>query len=180
MLDNALIEMIINILTAGASGAGIPGILIKQSNQPTMQGSNSAPTLYLYKIGPDRRVGSVYRQDVYNSGTGAMDHIETQQYESMFQLSGIATQNPQTPDAYTASDIANLAAYIMQSSATITTLEASGVGIYRISDVRNPYAKDDRYEFEATASFDFILTHKQVITSSMPIINTAEFQILEV
>lgn len=179
MLDNVIIPLIINTLIAGETIAGISGTPIKQAFQPTTQGANSVPTAYIYKIS-DRRFGFLGRSDVWNTNTSQMVHTETQQYESTFQLSTLATQNPATPTQYTASDICNLCASILQSSAAVATLEAQGVGIERVTDVRNPFFLDDREQFEASPSFDFTLTHKQIITSTTPIAQSIDLQMYTV
>jgi hypothetical protein len=179
MLDNQLFALIISALIAGEAIAGIPGTPVKQAFQPTKQGVNTQPTAYLYKIG-DHRYGYTGRCDYWDKTTSQMVHVETQQYETTFQLSALATQNPKTPMQYTASDILNLCASILQSSVAIQTFEAQGVGIERITDIRNPYFLDDREQNEACPSFDFTVCHKQIIRSSSPIIQSTELQILTV
>jgi hypothetical protein len=179
MLDNQLIALVISTITAQEAAAGIPGTPIAQAFQPTQQGVNTIPTAYIYKIG-DRRYGSLRRSDCWNTETSQMVHTEEQQYETTFQLSTLATQNPATPTQYTASDICNLCAAILQSSVTIQTFEANNVGIERVTDVRNPYFLDDRQRNEACPSFDFVLTHKQIITSTSPIISSTTVDIYEV
>ena len=176
MIDNQLIALIISTIIDGEATAGIPGTPIRQSFQPTNQGVNTRPTAYMQKVG-DRRIGFPKYGDVWDSINEIMVHQELQQYESTFQMSVLATQNPLTPTAYTASDILNFIASILQSSTTVATLESQGVGIIRISDIRNPYFIDDRERNEASPSFDFVLTHKQIIMSTMPIINKTEYNI---
>lgn len=179
MLDNQLIALIESTLIAGEAVAGIPNMPILQAFQPTQQGVNVDPALYLFKVG-DRRYGWVERKDVWDEDAEVMRHQETQQYETTFQISALATQNPKTPNAYTASDILNLVAYILQSADAIATLEAQGIGILRVTDVRNPYFSNDKQRNQASPSFDFTLTHKQVILSLVPIINSTEFNIKRV
>jgi hypothetical protein len=179
MLDNAFIALLLTTIISGESAAGIGGTPVKQAFQPTMQGANTQPTAYLYKLG-DRRIGYVARTDQWDSVNNVMVHTETQQYATTFQFSALATQNPATPTQYTASDILNLIASILQSSVTIATLEAQDVGILHIADVRNTYFLDDRQQNEAAPSMDVTLTHKQVITTQTPIVSEYEFQILEV
>ena len=179
MLDNALISNIISLLNSGLNSIGQAGILVKQAYQPTQQGANTAPTLYLHKIA-DQRIGTVYRANVWDATSSTMVYTETQQYVTTFQISGLATQDPTQTSGLTASDIVNYAVYVMQSLATITALEALGVGVLRVGDVRNPYFTDDRDRFEASPSFDFQLTHKQIITGTQPIITETELDIYRI
>jgi len=179
MLDNVLIPLIINAITVGEAAANIAGTPIVAAFQPTLEGVNSQPTAYLYKVA-DERVGYVARTDVWDKVNSVMVHTETQQYATTFQISALSQQNPATPTQYTASDILNLIASILQSSTTIATLEAQDVGILHIADVRNPYFMDDYERYEAAPSLDIVLTHKQVIVTQTPVVSEIEFQILEV
>ncbi len=179
MLDNQIIPLLIDAIIAGESAANIAGTPVKQAFQPTSQGVNSQPTAYLYKIG-DQRVGYVARADKWDAVNSVMVHTETQQYTTTFQISALAQQNPATPTQYTASDILNLIASILQSSVTIATLEAQDVGVLHIGEVRNPYFLDDFQRNEASPSMDVVLAHKQVIVTQTPIVSEYEFQILEV
>lgn len=179
MLDNALIALVGNAIIAGEAVAGIAGYPLKQAFQPTNQGVNKVPTLYFQKIA-DKLLGLPFQGDIWNSDSGVMDHTQIQQYETTFQLSALATQDPNNVSAYTASDIVNLAASILQSNTTIAILEAQNVGILKISNVRNPYFKDDKGRFEASPSLDFTLTHKQIIMSVSPVIDITEFDIFPI
>jgi hypothetical protein len=180
-------------------------IPVLQAYQPTMQGANTAPALYIHKIG-DQRIGSPRRKSKWTSsysqlttesgigietesgiGIGAdgtneptMVHTEVQRYATMFQISALATQDPSTPMQLTASDIVNFAAAIVQSDAFIQAIEAQGVGVLKIFDIRNPYFTDDRGQFEASPSFDFALAHNQVIVSTVPILVSETLKIYPV
>lgn len=176
MLDNPLITLIINTIIAGEASANIAGTPIKQAFQPTQQGVNTVPTAYLYKIN-DTPYGSPLRTDIWNPDINTMVHTETQTYETTFQISALATQNPANQQQYTASDIINLIRYILQSSVTIATLLANDVGIERVTAVRNTPFEDDRQRHEFEPSFDFIVTHKQTITTTSPIVVSTEINI---
>lgn len=180
MLDNLLIRLIIQVITAGLPSVGLNTLLIKQGQQPTQQGVNTAPTGYFFKVGPDHPYGFPNVKDVFNTTAGTFDHIESQQYESTFQMMTQATQNPLMPNALTASDILNYLRYILQSRVTIATFEAQNIGVLKITEVRNPYFKDDSDTFQASPSFDFTLTHKQTIITSTPVVETDIVQVLSV
>lgn len=179
MNDNALISLIISTIKAQEPIAGIADLPVKQAYQPRNQGVNIEPTAYLFKIG-DKRYGFRTKTNVWDADISRMVHVETQVYESTFQISALAIQNPRTPSAPTASDILNSIAYILQSDTTIETFESQNVGILRVMDIRNPYFMDDKNRYEASPSFDFILTHKQIISSTAKLSQTTELQILTV
>lgn len=247
MLDNALFTLIFSLLNSGFTSIG-QTIICQQAYQPTFEGINTNPTLFVYKVSDERMgfparastqgfgaatfTGSIagniltvpgavtgtiaINQQVtwtgspanvviteLESGTGgdgtyllnyslgavpsqamatqgAQSYTETQQYATTFQASALATQDPSNTESLTASDIANLGAYVMQSSATIAALEAQGIGVLRVPQVRNPYFTDDRQRYEASPSFDFILTHKQIVTTVVPVVTSDELQVLSV
>lgn len=246
MLDNQLFKLIFAQLNAGLASIGQGAIKCVQNYQPDQQGTPSDPTIFLYKIGPDQRIGSPGRSGEqgfgaaaftgfitgsvlnvtaiasgalqvnqlvvgagipnnlivtsfgtgdggvgsYNLGyppgdvasesmtsIGAWVYIETEVYASTFQCSALATQNPANIESLTASDIANLAAYVLQSASVIAAFEAQCVGVLRIPLVRNPYFSDDRQRYEASPSFDFTITHQQTIITTVPIVTETEFNI---
>jgi hypothetical protein len=246
--DNALFTLIFSILNAGFSAVGQGSILCQQNYQPTQQGINTAPTLFVYKVSDELMgfpaqqsvqgigaanftgsiSGSVLTVTAVSAGTlaanqqitwtgsptnvaitslgtgtggtgtynlnyavgtvtsqamqaqGAQVLTSTQQYVTTFQGSALATQDPSNTNQLTASDIANLACYVLQNPSTIATLEAQGIGILKVSDVRNPYFSDDRQRYEASPNFDFQLTHKQIVTTVIPVVISSTLQVLSV
>lgn len=176
MLDNVLIPLIISTILTGEAIAGISGTPIAQAFQPTQQGVNTAPTAYLYKIG-DHPLGMPERADSWDEPSGTIIHVETQDYETTFQISALSTQDPLNQTQYTASDILNLIRSILQSSASIAALQAQGVGVLKIEQVRNlPFVDDfDRHEYQP--SLDFTVQHKQIIVSTAPIVASVEIQL---
>lgn len=176
MRDNDLIRLFLPIIQQGLIDYGFTGVTTKQSNQPTLQGVNTNPTVYFFKVA-DHRYGFLYRKDDWDADASVMRHTESQQYETTFQVSALVLQNPKNPYGYTASDLVNTVAAIMQSDSTIETLENAGVGILRVIQVQNPYFMDDRDQFEASPSFDFVLTHKQTRVTTTPVIESYEFNI---
>jgi len=179
MLDNVLIPLIISTLVAGEATMGIAGTPIAAAFQPTQQGVNTQQTIFIFKVA-DHRYGSLLREDIWDAEKNQMTHIESQQYETTFQISTLATQNPKNQTQYTAADIANYCAAILQSSVALATFQAAGVGIERITEVRNPNFSDDRARNEYNPSFDVVMTHKQVIITTTPIISAFEFNVYEI
>jgi len=178
MQDNALIELFLPIITAGLTAAGYTGVATSASFQPTRQGVNSQPTVYFFKVG-DHRYGFLKRFDKWDTVSEMMIHTEIQNYETTFQVSAWVIQNPASI-SYTASDLVNSVAQIMQSEATVNTLNASNVGILRVEPVLNPYFIDDKDRYEASPSFTFTLTHKQVSTVPIPVIQFVEYDIFPI
>lgn len=168
MLDKQLFTLVIGILNTKFVALDID-VIVKQRYQPTQQGTPTQSTVFVHKIS-DHRYGYPQYKDVWDETAQTETQTKVQLYESMFQLSGLSIQNPKLDVQFTASDIINMAAAIMQSPETIATLKQNNVSIYRITDIRNPYFEDDRARFEADPSFDFTLQHEQVIISTSPVI----------
>lgn len=179
MQDNMLIQLFLPIITAGLTGLGYTGVSVVSSNQPTQQGVNTPPTVYFFKVS-DHRFGSLRRIDYWDSMTSEMVHKEVQDYETTFQISSLVIQNPLVTNSYTASDLVNSVALVLQSSSTLQQLYANDVGIYRITDIRNPYFTDDKDRFEASPSFDFTLTHKQINKTTDPVATSFNYGIYRV
>lgn len=171
LTDNSLIELFLPIMQAGLIADGFATAKVKQANQPTIQGINTVPTVYFFKLA-NVRYGYLGRQDAWNGMSSQMIHTESQYYEATFQVFALVLQNPSDLSIPTASDLVNDVASIMQSDTTRSILNASGVGILRVTDVRNPYFQDDRDNFEASPSFDFTLTYQNARTNVIPVVSS--------
>ncbi len=169
MTDNSLIQLFLPIINAGLIADGFLDVTVKQSNQPTMQGINTNAAVYFFKVA-NKRYGFLRRIDVWNTGTMKFDHFEEQYWETTFQMSALVLQSPRDTNLPTASDLINEVASIMQSDNTRAILNASKVGILRVSEISNPYFMDDRENFEASPSFDFVLTYLNTRISVSPLI----------
>lgn len=177
--DNALFTLLGIILNAALVQRGLTGVVVQQAEQPTQQGVPKGPVVLMTKIGPDIRFGFLQENDAYDSDQQKMIHTEKQYTESTFQLGVLYPQNASAL-TYTASDLTNICAGIMQSSATRAALKLQGVSILRIREVRNPYFTDDKDRFEANPSFDFVLCYEQVYTTEIPVIQSTEFTVTPV
>lgn len=145
----------------------ITGLKVKASDSPQTTGADDGPTLYLTFTG-HRRYGWVKREAIPDPDADVgMVRRETQQYETTMQATGLHRQGV-TRTAPTAQDVANFAAAVVQSDAWMDLLRAQGVGVLRVTEVRAPYFVNGEGEFEASPSFDFVLTHEQVTLTKVP------------
>lgn len=183
MYDAAIFTAVIAVLRAGM-GMDAATLDIAQMYQPRAAGRPTTRALLLHKVG-ERRYGQVKREDVPDpDNPAAMLHRETQSYETRLQVNGFAKPPPAEgapdPTEPTASDLLNRAAAVLQSDAAIVAFRAAGIGVLRITDVRNPHFRNDRDQFEASPSFDFILTHDQVTVTTTPAAIVGELRMASV
>lgn len=162
-----------NLLPAMQSHPDLSGVGLARNFQQRQQGATSGPYVYFFKVG-DRRYGHTARSDVWNQTAELFTHSEIQRYESTYQFSAWIPQNPADVAGLTESDILNTVSGIMQSDAIIAAFKSQGVGILRVSDVRNPYIVDERDRFEAVPSFDIVLTHERQLVTTLPDVVTYE------
>ncbi len=179
MTDNQLFRLLLPLIREGLRAAGIADLAIKQQYQPMPQGTPSDPVIFLHKIN-DYRYGYPQRKSVWEQEAKRLVHEESIWMQTSFQVNALAPQDPAQSDLLTASDLLNLSAIILQSDATRQTLQAHGIGIYRVQDIRQIYFVNDRQQFEASPSFDFTLTHRHVITSCAPVVEAFEQNIYRV
>lgn len=162
MTDAQLMTLIVATLAAGLTEYGVTAA-VKQAYQPTSQGANTGPTIYVYKEF-DKRYGSPKR--TYVDGVS----VQEQQMESTFMLRALVKDRA----LGTASDLANTAAAIMQGDSGQAQLWAAGVGVLRVMQISNPYSADEYSEFEGNPLVSVVLTHKRVFTSVVPMVDTAQ------
>lgn len=173
MTDNDLFTLVRARLLAQMPGRGLNGWEVARKSQPLQQGPNSAPTVYLVKMGNDQRVGSPRTTYSYDAAGLRMVASESQQMATTFQAS-IDMDESTDPAALTPSDAANIVAAIMQSDEAVAAFRAAGVGIQRIGQVLNPYNVDDRNRFDLNASFDFVLTYRREFQGTASYAETVE------
>lgn len=178
MTDNELIQLFLPLIRQGLTAEPFTKVIVKQNYEPTAQGANTTPTVYFQKIG-DKRYGYTGRFDNYNSANDNFDHTEVQRYETTFQVSTLVRQNPQVV-GFTASDLLNYVAMVLNSDTVRDAMEAEGVGLLRVIDVANPFFTDDRDQFEASPSFDFILAHNRIYAAVVPVVDYYDFDIKRV
>jgi hypothetical protein len=168
MNDKQLAALIMaQILPAMQATSGLSAVKLARSFQSRQQGASTTAYAYFFKIG-DHRYGSPARTDVFNPLTNLFTHTETQVCETTYQFSAWVPQDPTNVNALTESDILNTVSGIIQSDAILAAFQAQGVGILRVTDVRNPYIVDDHDQFEAVPSFDVTMTHKRTRVSTTP------------
>ena len=139
------------------------GLALARNYQPKQEGAPSIPAIYFVKIG-DRRYGHPSRRDVWDVDQGVFVHTERQVYISTYQFQATEPTNQEL----TASDILNTVSGIIQSDKILSAFLAAGVGVQRVTDVRNPYIVDERDQFEAVPSFDIVLSHWRDTVASVP------------
>lgn len=180
MDDKALAILIrTQLLAVMQATSGLTSVGLARNYQPTQQGAATGPYVYFVKLF-DRRYGHVERREEWNALAGAFDHVERQQYETTYQFNAWVPQNAASTTELSESDILNRVSSIMQSDAMLNAFYAAGVGILRVTEVRNPYMLDDRDLYEAVPSFDVILTHKRQTVTTLPAVVTYDATISRV
>ncbi len=164
MTDNELFALLRTLILAGLTARGLAGWKVARKFQPAQTGANSAPTVYLFKLF-DRRHGSPLERYEWDETAQVMRARSYQTTESTFQAS-ILMDETTDPAALTASDVICMVADIMQLDAGRATLRAQNVGIQRVGEVRNPYDVNDRGQFDASPSFDFVLTYRRSLQAT--------------
>lgn len=180
MTDAQLFALFNVVLTAGLVEyfpAYAADIKVIRDYNPTNAGRPAGPAVLVQHVS-DVRLGSPKRasQPDATLPDGQMRNTMTQIYESTFQINALS------PVDWTleAIDLVNLAAAIMQSDTTLTALRAAGVEILRVRDVRNPKFRNDREQYEASPSFDFTVTHEQIMLSRNPAAIVGELNVVSV
>lgn len=190
MLDNQIFAEFITLLQPAIDAQfGLnPRILLMQKNQPTQQGTDSDPRVFVEKLpthfyGFPRSDYDLPLPDPTNPNDPANDQIPemTVQLElSIFQFSALVIQNPSNLNIPTADDVIRFVARRMQTDSIRLALRNAGLNVLRITDVRNPYFIDDRERFEAHPSFDVTLQHYESITDTVQRVNTWDVEIYPV
>lgn len=173
MIDNELFTFVKSAIDQGLAARSVANVKVKRKFQRMQQGAESGAVVYLFKVG-DKRVGSPRKADKWNAQTLKMDHTESQTFETTIQASVMVDEDPANVAQLTASDLANIVCDIMQGDDGLAVLRAGKVGVLRVGAVSNPYAVDDRSQYAASPSFDFVLTYRRARVSNVPELKTID------
>lgn len=173
MTDNELAALLRAQLLAGLTRQGYPDIIVQPNNQPTTQGRPSDATV-MYQPIQDYRYGWQGRKMSYNAGNDVFNTTESQIIESGFQIFALVPYKEVNPYTFTAKDLVNLCAMICNSERFMNDMRAGGAGLQRVTQIRSPFFVNDQGNFEASPSFDVIMSHTRTITETTPVIAELE------
>lgn len=168
MRDTPLFTAVRTVLLAGfAQALDAPAnVKVKQLYQPTQMGADTGPTVYFQKLF-DVNLGAPQRKLVWDPAEFDYENHLVQKIATTFQVSGVFKQTAATA-GWTAADVANEARARLQDDAAIAAFLFIGVGVERVTQVRNPPFVDGQAQYEFFPNFDFVLTHDQVTVSRTP------------
>ena len=168
MTDNQLAILLREQLLLGFIRQGYTTLPVIENYQPTTQGRVTEAAVYFHAL-PEQRYGWQHRKRKFNLEENKITTTESQWMLSRFQVYALAPQDPTDLTLPTAKDLCNLAAMICNSELFVDALIKAGAGVHRITQVRNPYFVNDQGQFEASPSFDVIISHKRSISDVTPV-----------
>lgn len=174
LTDNTLFSLIADTLDAASSLAGW-GYLTVARDQPSPQGAVTSGVIYLERQFDDRygwaAVSSQYNAPVSPAPQGTYTKSEAQWTQAHFQVSSMVIQNPSNLSIPTALDVTRYLAQYMNARSIVKALARQGAHVYRVSNIRNPWDKDDRDIFEATPSFELVVNYQSTLAFTVPATN---------
>lgn len=166
MNDNQLTALIRAQIIAGLSRLSVTASVIG-NNQPTTQGRTTTATLYFSAIN-EQRYGWQYSRTTYDPEVMELEREEAQWLRTTYQVTALAPQDPTNLSLPTPKDLLRAASIIINGQSFIQELTKHGVGVERVTDLRNPFFVNDQGQFEASPSFDFTVTRKAAIIQEQP------------
>lgn len=166
MTDGELAAAIVSTLDTGIATAPF-NAEVWQAYNPGFSGPTINAAVLFSEIS-SLRFGFQGTSDVYNSGTGVFDTVDSWYLRTTFQINALMNQDVQDPNSYSASDVVGFCAGYLQSRAARATLFALNIGIDRITNLRTLYDPDDSERFNKNVNFDFVLTYEQTLLSTTP------------
>lgn len=165
-------KIFIALRTALLNGMSEPlGLEVRRSYQPTQQGADFQPTLYIHLIS-QRRYGYLERNDIPDGDV--IRHVERQYYETVIQFTGQVLEKADT--SLTSVDLLNEAAYVLQSDQGRLWLQEQGISILRVDNIRQIYATDEQERFQSSPNFDLTIITQQVKETTSPITISVELK----
>lgn len=176
MTDNQLIAILIVIITDGLTNDGFLNVPVVQDSQPTQQGVNTSPTVFINK-NKDYWYGWEEESRVYDPLDDVMIITSRQRIETTFRYRALAIQDPSNTSLSTASDLVNQVGAILRNRQTLQYLATLDLGMLRTTDVSNEYDLDDRDQFEAFPAFFNTIVHSRTRIVKVPVIELVELDV---
>lgn len=170
MLENLLIQNLREVIIGGLTD--VAGAKVLQAYQPIANGAEKAPTIYLSRIS-DKRYAFNKRKSV-DDFSGNQITTNTQIIETTIQVNAWIKRSLKDVNQFTANDLVHKVAAIFSTDETMTFLKSKNLSILRITEIRNPYFKDDNNQNEASPSFDVTVIHSEVHENSVE-----KFEVIE-
>jgi hypothetical protein len=172
MTNNEVWIILIGVIETGLTDMSI-NASVQQDYQPTQQGAPSSPFVALHNI-TNSRYGFNKNKTVYDADDDNLKQTQGVVMQRTYQVSAYAIEDPSDDEAVTAYDIVEAVSSIMQSEKTQDTLLASGISIFRVTDIRSPFFTDDKDRNEAAPSFDFVISYSQETITAANEVTTFE------
>lgn len=167
MNDNALVALFAGMLETALAAENAASVNVIQAAQPTQQSREESGEGVYFQTLFTKRYGSPSVVRTYNSTTGVFDVTESQQVIATIQISVFYPVDVNDTSRLSANDLAEQLAMRLQSQTNIAAFHAAGVGIMRITDVRNPTFDNEQDQQEFVPNFDMQLSYIRTITSTV-------------
>ena len=169
--ENDIWRIVVELVRSGVA-ADHPGVQVKRVYQQATQSAGDGPLVTLYRIG-NRKVGALGKAEKWQRDEQVMQQTETWRQELTIQAGAIVPQSKDAP-AFTGADVLELLAVFLHGDAALARLAKEGVGILKITDIREIPFRDDADQFSINVNFDFTLTYTQSRIRTIPVFESEE------
>lgn len=153
----------------------IPVKVLQAYRGSIVDGENPGPCVYVYEV-ISKNHGFRHTRNAPQLDMKVA--VEELQYrETMYQMWGYS---PPESEGLTTSDIVGMAAMAMQSERLLAALKAQGIGVLRVTDIRNPIRTNEFERFEANPMFDVTISHRVSVTDVAPALTAGPMEIYPV
>lgn len=173
MTDLQLAALIVARLNARFTAAGY-AMRAKQNFQPIEHGADSAPTMYLHRVGSPKPYGSPHRKSEYNETAGAMRETREQQWSAVWQLTSYSPQSTTDLAAPTAADLLAFAVDALTAETFLDQLAAQGAGMLAPSNAGGEYQLGDYDRFIFWPHVDLTFVYATAQTEAGPATSTVK------
>ena len=167
MTDLQLAALIVARLNARFAEAG-HAMRAKQNYGPIEHGADSAPMMYLHRIGSPKPYGSPRRHDEYDQTAGAMRQTREQQWSAVWQLTSYSPQSIADLAAPTAADLLAFAVDALTAEPFLDQLAAQGAGLLAPTNAGGEYLLGDYDRFIFWPHIDMTFVYSTVQTETGP------------
>lgn len=166
MTDEQFRATIRSILLERMADVGLTDYRVLAEYQPTSQGRDRN-AIYFFTVS-DSRHGWQGRKYSFPATAPDGQAVESQQMQTTLQFGAFVTPG----GSFTALDLVNDAAMLINSMAFAESAHESGIGVQRVTSIRIPHFKNAEDRFEPSPSFDVTFSYYRSIAPSAKFLDT--------
>lgn len=170
--ENYIWRILLDLVRSGVD-ADHPGVQVQRVYRQPTQSAATGPLVTLFRVN-NQRVGALGKTEKWDRDNQVMNQEETWRQELTIQAGAIVPLS-MDENSFTGGDVMELLAVYLHGDEALKILAKDGLGILKITDIREIPYEDDADQVSVYVTFDFTLAYTQSRFRKIPVAEREEF-----